>query len=180
MKVGVADGGVDVTQVIAAIDWVVQHRNDNGLNIRVINLSYGTNSPQATGRPALLSPSSRRGRRASWSSRLRQHRLPASAGAPGLADPAYNPFVIAAGGYDTKGTAASDDDTIGAYSASSDRLSRHQQVQEPGLSSPPAPHVQGLRVPNGVPRSKAIPRGDSGRAISAARAPPRRLRSPLA
>ena len=46
VKVGVADGGVDVSQVIAAIDWVVQHRNDDGLNIRVINLSYGTNSTQ--------------------------------------------------------------------------------------------------------------------------------------
>ena len=46
VKVGDADGGVDVSQVIAAIDWVVQHRNDNGMNIRVINLSYGTNSTQ--------------------------------------------------------------------------------------------------------------------------------------
>ena len=46
LKVGVADGGADVSQVIAAIDWVVQHRNDNGMNIRVINLSYGTNSTQ--------------------------------------------------------------------------------------------------------------------------------------
>ena len=41
-----ADGGVDVTQVIAAIDWVVQHAHDPGMNIRVINLSYGTNSTQ--------------------------------------------------------------------------------------------------------------------------------------
>ena len=46
VKVGAADGGVDVTQVIAAIDWVVQHQHDNGLNIRVLNLSYGTNSTQ--------------------------------------------------------------------------------------------------------------------------------------
>ena len=46
LKVGAADGGVDVSQVIAAIDWVVQHQNDNGMNIRVINLSYGTNSTQ--------------------------------------------------------------------------------------------------------------------------------------
>ena len=46
VKVGVADGGTDVSQVIAAIDWVVQHRNDGDLNIRVINLSYGTNSAQ--------------------------------------------------------------------------------------------------------------------------------------
>jgi hypothetical protein len=46
VKVGVADGGVDVSQVIAAVNWIVRHRNDNGLNIRVINLSYGTNSTQ--------------------------------------------------------------------------------------------------------------------------------------
>src|SRR5437764_13667015 len=43
LKVGVAGGGVDVSQVIAAIDWVVPHHNDNGPHIRVINLSYGTN-----------------------------------------------------------------------------------------------------------------------------------------
>ena len=30
IKVGVADGGVDVSQVIAAIDWVVQNRYANG------------------------------------------------------------------------------------------------------------------------------------------------------
>ena len=28
-------------QVVAAIDWVVEHRNSNGLNIRVLNLSLG-------------------------------------------------------------------------------------------------------------------------------------------
>jgi len=46
IKVAVADGGTDVSQVIAAIDWVVQHRNDDGLHIRVLNISYGTNSSQ--------------------------------------------------------------------------------------------------------------------------------------
>ena len=29
-----------------AIDWVVQHRNDPGLNIKVLSLSYGTNATQ--------------------------------------------------------------------------------------------------------------------------------------
>jgi len=42
LKVATANGGTDVSQVIAAIDWVVQHKNDNGLNIRVLNLSYGS------------------------------------------------------------------------------------------------------------------------------------------
>ena len=46
LKVAAADGAVDVSQVIAAIDWVVAHRNDPGLNIRVLNLSFGTDSTQ--------------------------------------------------------------------------------------------------------------------------------------
>ena len=95
----IADGGVDVSQVIAAIDWVVQHRNDNGLNIRVLNLSYGTNSTQAyKRRPARLRGRAglegghrrRRGRR--------QRRLPERPDdAPALADPAVDPFVLAVG-----------------------------------------------------------------------------------
>ena len=90
VKVGVADGGVDVSQVIAAIDWVVQHKNDNGLNIRVINLSYGTNSTQARTLDPLAYAAEQawqaghRGRRGG-----RQHRLPARqrssrAGRPGV------------------------------------------------------------------------------------------------
>ncbi len=48
VSVKVADntGAVDVSQVIAAIDWVVQNRSTGGLNIRVLNLSYNTNSDQ--------------------------------------------------------------------------------------------------------------------------------------
>ena len=46
IKVADSQGAVDVSQVIAAIDWVVQHRNDNGMNIRVLNLSYGTDGLQ--------------------------------------------------------------------------------------------------------------------------------------
>ena len=46
VKVGAGDGTVDVSQVIAAIDWVVQHRDINGHNIRVISLSYATDAEQ--------------------------------------------------------------------------------------------------------------------------------------
>ncbi|HET7309344.1 MAG TPA: S8 family serine peptidase, partial [Actinomycetota bacterium] len=42
IKVATSDGATDVSQVIAAIDWIVQHRNSDGLNIRVLNLSFGT------------------------------------------------------------------------------------------------------------------------------------------
>jgi serine protease AprX len=47
IKVGAADGSVDVTQVIAAIDWAVAHRFDDPANpIRVISLAYGTDGKQ--------------------------------------------------------------------------------------------------------------------------------------
>jgi serine protease AprX len=44
VKVAGRNGAVDVSQVIAGIDWVVQHAAR--LNIRVLNLSYGTDTTQ--------------------------------------------------------------------------------------------------------------------------------------
>ena len=46
VKVADATGATDVSQVIAAIDWVVQNRNKDGMNIRVLNLSFGTDGVQ--------------------------------------------------------------------------------------------------------------------------------------
>ncbi|OLE22215.1 MAG: hypothetical protein AUG44_25385 [Actinobacteria bacterium 13_1_20CM_3_71_11] len=47
VKASTAMGSVDVTQMVAAIDWVVQHRNDDSAYpIRVLNLSYGTPGTQ--------------------------------------------------------------------------------------------------------------------------------------
>ena len=41
VKVAGHDGITTVPQVVAAIDWVIDHRNTDGLNIRVLNLSLG-------------------------------------------------------------------------------------------------------------------------------------------
>jgi serine protease AprX len=41
LKVAGADGVTTIPQVVAAIDWVVEHRDTDGLNIRVLNLSLG-------------------------------------------------------------------------------------------------------------------------------------------
>jgi serine protease AprX len=46
LKLADAFGATDVSQVIAGIDWVVQNKNRNGLNIRVLNLSFGTDGVQ--------------------------------------------------------------------------------------------------------------------------------------
>ncbi len=90
LKVGDADGGTDVVQVIAAIDWIVQHRSDNGLNIRVINLSYGTNSLQGYQSDPLAFAVEQAWKPESSSSRpTGQHRLPEGQGrtGPGRSEP---------------------------------------------------------------------------------------------
>ena len=146
LKVGVADGGTDVTQVIAAIDWVVQHRTDNGLNIRVINLSYGTNSLQAS----TVDPLSYAVEQA-WKQGIVVVAAAGNTGyqkgqgAPGLADPAYNSYVIGVGGYDSMGTVAVKDDEMGAYSAGSNGSCKCKEPDFLAIGS----HLQGLRVTNG-------------------------------
>jgi serine protease AprX len=96
VKVGDAHGAVDVSQVIAAIDWVIQHKNDNGMNIRVINLAYGTDSIQ----PYEIDPLSHVVEQA-WNAGIV---VVVAAGNDGnaapLRNPAHDPFVIAVGSYD--------------------------------------------------------------------------------
>jgi serine protease AprX len=145
LKVGVADGGVDVSQVIAAIDWVVQHRNDNGLNIRVINLSYGTNSTQ----PYQIDPLAYAVEQA-WKAGIvvvaagGNYGYEKGASAQGLADPAYDPQIIAVGAADSSGTAQPWDDNVASYSATAASCST--ACRAPDLLAPGS-HMQGLRVP---------------------------------
>ncbi len=47
LKAGAADGAVDVTQVIAQIDWATQNRNRYGLNIRVLAIPNGVTADAA-------------------------------------------------------------------------------------------------------------------------------------
>ena len=48
VKLATIDGSTDLSQVVAALDWVVEHPvMPDGTPIRVINLSYGTPSAQA-------------------------------------------------------------------------------------------------------------------------------------
>ena len=85
--------------MIAGIDWVVQHRSDNGLNIKVLNLSFGTLS----GQPYTVDP-------LAFAAEVAWRRgvvVVAAAGNDGsavkqLADPAYDPRLLAVGGYDAK------------------------------------------------------------------------------
>jgi serine protease AprX len=145
LKVGVADGGVDVSQVIAAIDWVVQHRQDNGMDIRVINLSYGTNSTQ----PYSIDPLAYAVEQA-WKAGIVVVAAAGNSGyqrgasAEGLADPADDPQIVAVGAADTMGTPDLSDDQVAPFSAGSASCSK--SCRGPDLIAPGS-HMQGLRVP---------------------------------
>jgi serine protease AprX len=144
LKVADADGGTDVSQVIAAIDWVVQHAHDPGLNIRVLNLSYGTNSLQSYSVDPLAFAAEQ-----AW---LHGIVVVAAGGndgyqkkrkAPALADPAVDPYVLALGTADTSGTADLGDDQVPSFSPYPKKAStRSVDLVAPGV------HLQGLRVPN--------------------------------
>ena len=136
VKVATADGGADVTQIIAAIDWVVEHRNDAGLNIRVINLSYGTNSTQSY----VLDPLAYAVENA-WNKGIVVVAAAGNDGAgTGLTMPAANPRVLAVGALDHVGTVSYDDDVTATFT-NSGTSERRPDLITPGKS------VVSLRTP---------------------------------
>ncbi|MFQ5517632.1 MAG: S8 family serine peptidase, partial [Acidimicrobiia bacterium] len=138
LSVKVADGNgiADVSQVIAAIDWVVQHRNDQGMNIRVLNLAFGTDGMQDYRLDPLAYAAE-----VAW---RRGIVVVVAAGNDGndmrLRNPSYDPFVIAVGANDANGTGRTADDEIPAFSNCGSG-ERSVDVVAPGRS------VISLRVP---------------------------------
>ena len=130
VKVADSDGATDVSQVIAAIDWVVQHRRSDGLNIRVLNLSFGTDGEQDYRIDPLAYAAE-----VAWRKGLV---VVVAAGNGGfgsakLNDPAYDPYVIAVGAADGNGTYGWKDDTIPEWSSFGDGL-RNPDLVAPGKS----------------------------------------------
>ncbi|MDQ1659719.1 MAG: serine protease AprX [Cryptosporangiaceae bacterium] len=157
VKVASADGAIDVSQVIAAIDWVVQHRADPGLNIRVLNLSFGTDSNQ----DPLLDPLSH-AVEAAWKSGIV---VVVSAGNEGqtstrLTMPAVNPDIIAVGAADSLGTQDRKDDQVTGFS------NRGSLLRQPDLVAP-GRSIVSLRVPGSYIDSRyptgLVPGDTSGR-----------------
>jgi serine protease AprX len=165
LKVGASDGTADVTQVIAAVNWVTQHAHDPGLNIRVLNLSYGTGSTQDYRSDPLAYAAE-----LAW----RKGILVVVAGGndgssrPFLANPALNPNLLAVGAEDPNATAVSTDDSVPAFSQRGNDQ-RHVDLVAPGA------HILGLRVPGGdvdtlYPTSKVGTRFTRGSGTSQASA----------
>jgi serine protease AprX len=137
IKVAANDGSADVSQVIAAIDWVVSHAQDPGLNIKVLNLSYGTDSTQDPSVDPLDYAVEN-----AWNAGIT---VVVSAGNDGtnrqqLADPANDPLVLAVGADDPNNTDSVGDDTVPAF-AQRGTAARHVDLIAPGV------HLLGLRDP---------------------------------
>lgn len=138
LKLATTDGSTDVSQVIAGLDWVAQHRTDNGMNVRVVNLSFGTASVQ----PYQLDPLAAAAEHA-WLSGLV---VVVSGGNDGpdagtLTDPAIDPYVIAVGASDPNGTAAGWLSPSVAEFSSRGTPERHVDLVAPGRS------IVSLRAP---------------------------------
>ena len=141
LKVASADGGTDVSQVIAAINWVIEHKDDPGLNIRVLSLSYGTDA-DVTKQDYRTDPLSYAVEQA-WRKGIF---VVVAGGNDGvtttssLANPAMDPYVMAVGAEDPGGTLATGDDTVPTF-ATHGTNQRHVEVVAPGV------HVLGLKAP---------------------------------
>ncbi len=141
VKVGAADGGVDVSQVIAGLNWVVEHRQTDGLDIRVVNLSYGTDGTQAYQQDPLAYAVE-----AAWKAGIV---VVVSGGNDGstrdyLAMPAQDPLVLSVGADDPMGTVSTRDDAVPSWASKGGTAaqSKHVDLVAPGV------HVLGLRSPN--------------------------------
>jgi serine protease AprX len=136
VKVADAHGAADVSQILAGIDWTVQHAQDNGNNIRVINLSFGTDATQSY----ILDPLAFAAETA-WKHGIV---VVVAAGNGGntttsLTNPATDPFVIAVGADDPNNTGDAGNHTIAPFS-SAGNAARSPDLVAPGV------HIASLRT----------------------------------
>jgi serine protease AprX len=130
VKVADRGGAADVSQVIAGIDWIVQHRNTDGLNIRVLNLSFGTDGVQDYKLDPLAYAAE-----AAWRKGIVVVVSGGNAGfgSAKLNNPAYDPYVLAVGASDPKGTSSVLDDSVPGWSSAGDGT-RNPDLVAPGKS----------------------------------------------
>ena len=137
LKVADARGAADVSQVVAAIDWVVENRRAGGLDVRVLNLSFGTPALQAAQRDPLSHAV-----QVAWRKGIVVVVSAGNSGTTGgrLLNPAQDPYVLAVGASDGRGTTSPLDDVVADVSSRGD-ASRAPDLVAPGRS------VASLRVP---------------------------------
>jgi serine protease AprX len=108
VKVSGRDGSTTVSRVIAGIGWVVTHVDQ--YHIGVLNLSFGVDAPM----PYTENPLSA-AVEAAWASGIT---VVVSAGNSGthVTSPGTDPYALTVGAVNTRGTAATSDDVVPAWS----------------------------------------------------------------
>ncbi|MDQ1738786.1 MAG: serine protease AprX [Pseudonocardiales bacterium] len=132
LKLATTDGSTDVSQVIAALNWITEHQtNYDGSRVRVVNLSFGTDSVQ----PYQLDPLAAAAENA-WRHGLVVVVSGGNAGpsAGRLTDPAVDPYVVAVGASDGNHTLTGWTIPAVAPFSSSGSRQRHVDLVAPGAS----------------------------------------------
>src|SRR3954468_8592054 len=165
VKVAGATGASDVSTLIAALQWVVQ--NKALYNIRVLNLSLGTDSTQSY----TIDPLDYAVEKA-WQAGIVVN-VAASNRGPGagtISDPANDPFVVTVGAIDDKGTTGFGDDVLPNFTG---RGPTSDGMAKPDVVAPGA-HIVSLAAPGAsvttqFPSTMAAPyRRGSGTSMSTA------------
>jgi serine protease AprX len=110
LKVAGADGSSDVLRVISAVQWAVNHAAQD--NIRVLNLSLGTDSTQNWRIDPLNAAVE-----GAWRAGLVVTVAAGNNGSGGIGKPADDPYVITVGATDDATTVTGGDDTVAPFSS---------------------------------------------------------------
>jgi serine protease AprX len=130
VKVGASTGAVDVSQVLAAIDWTVAHKNDDPANpVRVMVLAYGTDGVQKYDIDPLCAAVEN-----AWRAGIT---VVVSGGNNGnsarLQTPATDKYVLSVGAMDQNGTTTWADDKVASFTSLGD-TTRKVDLLAPGRS----------------------------------------------
>jgi serine protease AprX len=138
VKTAGADGAADVSNILSAIQWVVSFKDR--YNIRVLNLSLGTDSTQDWRTDPLNYAVER-----AWAAGVTVVVAASNEGpAPGsITKPADDPWVITVGATDDRGTTGVGDDRLPDFSG---RGPTAHGLAKPDVVAPGA-HVVSLRAP---------------------------------
>jgi len=136
LKVADAYGKTTLERVLRAFDWIGLHKGDPGVGIRVVNLSLGAYDSAGYTKDALAVAAEKL-----WFQGITVVAAAGNTGAqqPLLDMPAADPYVIAVGATDTRGTADPADDRVAEFSSRS--ATRPPDVVAPGTG------IVSLRVP---------------------------------
>jgi len=139
IKVAGASGASDVSTLVAALQWVVL--NKSVYNIRVLNLSLGTDSTQSYSIDPLDFAVEKAWQAGIVVNVAASNRGPA---AGTISDPANDPFVVTVGAIDDRGTTGLGDDVVPDFSGRGPTAS--DGLAKPDVVAPGA-HIVSLAAP---------------------------------